>query len=242
MIVDSSPENRFSDLQMIDLPPSPRYERKFVADRHRLPEILGLVRRHPAVFREIFPARIVNNIYLDSPDLRDYRQHVNGAANRSKTRVRWYGELRPLMEKPSLERKLKRGLVSGKTAWRLSELSMNGDGVHLWVKESFEDAELPEMLRSALRHLEPSLFNQYRRHYFLSGDNRFRITVDSDLRFGSLRKRNSPALGTMAIRRSVVIELKYGIADAEQAARVTNALPFRLTRCSKYVLGIEATH
>jgi hypothetical protein len=38
----------------------------------------------------------------------------------------------------------------------------------------------------------------------------------------------------------VVIELKFGLAEAEFAAPVTNALPFRLARCSKYVLGINA--
>jgi hypothetical protein len=38
----------------------------------------------------------------------------------------------------------------------------------------------------------------------------------------------------------VVVELKYGLAEAECAAPVTNALPFRLARCSKYILGINA--
>jgi hypothetical protein len=37
----------------------------------------------------------------------------------------------------------------------------------------------------------------------------------------------------------VVIELKFGLAEAEYAAPITNALPFRLARCSKYVLGIN---
>ena len=76
---------------MTTLPPNLRYERKFIADRLALAEVLALVKRHPAAFREAYPARNVNNLYLDSPDLRDYRDHVNGIAHRTKTRIRWYG-------------------------------------------------------------------------------------------------------------------------------------------------------
>jgi hypothetical protein len=38
---------------------------------------------------------------------------------------------------------------------------------------------------------------------------------------------------------SVIIELKFDPLHAGRAASVTNALPYRLARCSKYVLGIE---
>ena len=37
----------------------------------------------------------------------------------------------------------------------------------------------------------------------------------------------------------IVIELKYGLMEAVSAAHVANPLPFRLARCSKYVLGIN---
>lgn len=221
---------------------STRYERKFVANGHNLAEVLALVRRHPAAFREVFPARIVNNIYLDSPDLRDYHDHVNGSANRLKTRVRWYGEPASHIEEPMLERKLKRGLVSGKLAWPLPDFALNGTVVRSHLSACFDRGQLPELLRSSLRHIEPSLFNQYRRHYFLSADKRFRVTVDSSLRFGSLRKNNRAELQRLSLPHLVVIELKFDTAAAEDADRITNLLPFRLTRCSKYVLGIEATN
>jgi hypothetical protein len=37
----------------------------------------------------------------------------------------------------------------------------------------------------------------------------------------------------------VVFEVEYGLAEAEYAESVTNALPFRLARCSKYVLRVN---
>ena len=39
---------------------------------------------------------------------------------------------------------------------------------------------------------------------------------------------------------TLILELKYAAADAVPAQAVTNLLPCRLGRCSKYVLGIEA--
>jgi hypothetical protein len=73
--------------------PNPRYERQFVARAQTLTEVLALVHRHPAAFREVYPARAVNNIYLDSASLGDYIDHVHGAARRVKTRLRWAGHI-----------------------------------------------------------------------------------------------------------------------------------------------------
>ena len=38
----------------------------------------------------------------------------------------------------------------------------------------------------------------------------------------------------------MAVEVKYGLAEEEYAELVTNALPFRLARGSKYVLGIRS--
>jgi hypothetical protein len=225
---------------MTTLPPNPRYERKFVADRLTLAEVLALVKRHPAAFRETYPARYVNNLYLDSPDLRDYRDHVNGIAQRTKTRIRWYGAWAGRLDTPALERKLKQGQVSGKLSHRLPPLSMNG---HVWkpdLETAFDSAELPPLARSALHHLQPSLLNRYQRHYFQSADARFRLTVDSGLQFAAARQAQGLSVSFGPPAAPVVIEIKYGLAEAEKAPQVTNVLPFRLTRCSKYVLGITA--
>jgi hypothetical protein len=224
---------------MTALPPNPRYERKFIADRLTLGEVLALVKRHPAAFCETYPARSVNNLYLDSPDLRDYRDHVNGIAHRTKTRIRWYGAWTGHLDAPTLECKLKRGLVSGKLSHRLPPLSMNG---HVWkpaLEAAFDGANLPVLTRSALHHLQPSLLNRYQRHYFESADGRFRLTVDLALQFAAARHAQGMGVSFGPPAVSVVIEVKYGLAEAEAAPKVANGLPFRLARCSKYVLGIN---
>ena len=225
---------------MTPLPPNLRYERKFIADRHTLAEVLALVKRHPAAFRESYPARSVNNLYLDSADLRDYRDHVNGIAHRTKTRIRWYGAWAGRLDTAALERKLKQGLVSGKLSHKLPPIAMNG---HLWrpdLETAFDGADLPPLTRSALHHLQPSLLNRYQRHYFQSADGCFRLTVDSGLQFAAARQAQGLGVFFGPSAAPVVIELKYGLAEADKAPRVTNVLPFRLARCSKYVLGINA--
>jgi len=224
---------------MMAFPPKPRYERKFIAQGLMLAEVLALVRRHPALFRETYPGRAVNNIYLDSPGLRDYFDHINGIANRAKTRIRWYGPLSGRLESPALERKIKRGLVSGKVAHRLPPLSING-GVPRDLRDAMPaGADMPELVRSTLRALEPSLVNRYFRRYYLSADGRFRLTVDTDLEFyPPCNGARTMSLTSPDVPR-VILELKYDPAYAEQVERVTNELPFRMTRCSKYVLGIQ---
>lgn len=224
---------------MTTLPSNPRYERKFIADGLALSEVLAFVRRHPAAFRETYPARSVNNLYLDSPEFRDYHDHVNGVAHRTKTRLRWYGAWSGCIAKPTLEHKLKCGLVSGKVSHVLPPLSMNGHVSKPDLEAAFDGTNLPELARFALHHLQPSLLNRYQRHYFLSADGRFRLTVDSGLQFAAARQVQTKGVSFCPPAALVVIELKFGLAQAEYAAPVTNALPFRLARCSKYVLGIN---
>jgi len=223
----------------MNLLPHTRYERKLLAPGFTTEEALSLVRRHSAGFREAYPERIVNNIYLDSPSLASYYEHVNGTANRVKVRVRWYGEPAGRVENPMLEEKVKRGAVSGKLTHVLPALALNGVPVHCCLESAFSGTGLPEALRASLRHLEPSLFNRYRRRYYVSADGRFRLTLDTALRFARLRK-NSPAPAYLLEGASPpIIELKYLPAEAERAAAITNEFPFRVVRCSKYVLGIE---
>jgi hypothetical protein len=217
--------------------PPLRYERKFVADGSGLPETLALVRRQRALFRPTFPDRMINNVYFDSPELKDYFAHVGGAAERAKTRVRWYGELAGRVAAPTLEIKFKRGLVSGKKSFRLAAWSFDAapSPAAESLAQSLAAAGLAEDVRAALCHRAPVLLNRYRRFYFQSADGRFRLTVDGELQFAAWSG------GRLALARvpGVIVEIKYEPRHADAVERITGELPFRLTRSSKYVLGVE---
>jgi hypothetical protein len=216
----------------------PRYERKLIAVGLVAAEAVALVRRHPAMFRETFPERAVNNLYLDTPDLRHYTDHVNGSANRLKVRIRWYGEFGGRIERPVMEFKTKRGLVSSKAAHPLRPMTVNGS----WPQETFQavlkQSALPDAATLHLHGLAPALANHYRRRYFCSASG-IRLTLDWALRFYDARHSSRWQAVAPHGGPGVIIELKYDLAKAEEAARITNAFPFRLTRCSKYVLGIQ---
>ena len=43
-------------------------------------------------------------------------------------------------------------------------------------------------------------------------------------------------------RRSLIVELKYLVTDDAEAQRVCAALPFRITRSSKYISGVDSVY
>jgi hypothetical protein len=220
-------------------PPNLRCERKFISAGCSLPEVQALVRRHPAAFREAYPPRTVNNVYLDSPELADYHDHVAGTANRAKTRVRWYGPWEGEARKPTLERKLKRGTVSGKASHALPGFALDGLPLGQALEAAVFQAELPDLLHLAMRHLRPALANRYQRHYYVSASGQFRVTLDSQLQFARPTNGLKWEVPGGVMTHAIILELKYLPRHEEQASAITNSFPFRLTRCSKYVLGLE---
>jgi len=215
-----------------------RYERKFIPDGFSREALLALIRSHPAMFREVYPERCVNNLYFDTQSLRHYTDHVNGAANRVKIRVRWYGDFHGENEHSTLEFKIRHGAVGRKVSYSLPALDLDGE----FDRKQFEKAltTLPSMVCYQMREHVPWVANRYRRRYFCSADHKIRLTVDwqiesLDARLADVRLRPLPP-----INPQMVVELKYDPADADEAAAVAGEFPFRLTRFSKYVQGIES--
>lgn len=216
-----------------------RIERKFVPVGYSLNDALALVRAHPAVFKEVYPPRWVNNLYLDTPDFRFYREHVHGSAHRMKVRIRWYGAFDGPVKEPALEIKKRFGVTGGKDAFPFPPFSINGRMPRQVILESFHCERLPELGRIVLRELDIVLCNRYWRHYFLSGDGSVRLTVDSDVEFYRSDGTDSGFRVVRPTDINLIIELKYDPAHAERAAAIADAFPFRPTRCSKYVLGVK---
>jgi hypothetical protein len=221
--------------------PPLRYERKYIPRGHTLGEVLAIVRRHPALFHEAYQARAINNIYFDTPRMGDYQDHVNGAADRIKTRIRWYGPLLGHTEHPVLERKNKRGLVSGKHGYELPPFSFDGEVLRNDLQLLFDRAKMPGAVRAQMLHRRPILVNRYQRRYFLSADRLFRLTVDTEMEFRRLSAIAGLLSSAVTSVPPVVIELKYGLAVAERAGAITSQIPFRVERCSKYIIGLQST-
>lgn len=216
-----------------------RYERKFAIFELGVHETEALVRFHPALFREAYHPRWVNNIYFDTPALDYYHHNVRGIARRVKCRIRWYGTPRGLVERPVLELKRKDGLLGTKESHPLHpfDLEVDFDPASIFGK-----SELPAPLRCDLAPLRPILLNRYRRRYFVSHDERFRLTVDSELGYQAVGRRVNRFPTWVGNDGRVIVELKFGRGNEDEASRIASRFPFRMTRSSKYVVGLEALY
>lgn len=225
------------------LPHSPesswRYERKFEVGGLPLAQAELIVRLHPACFRVAFPMRHVNNVYLDQVDLQSFRTHRDGAATRQKFRIRWYGEAHGAVANPILEVKRKRGVVGTKSAFALPPFAYGRDFDFEPVRRAalarIDDPAVAEFVAGS----QPALFNRYARRYLLSADKRFRLTIDSELRFERVGHRALGAVAQFSETGVTVLELKYAVDDDGAANQIAGHLPFRLGKCSKYLLGIS---
>lgn len=216
-----------------------RYERKFVSFELDLAETLAVIRFHPAGFHEAYHPRFVNNIYFDTPSFDHYHANVRGVANRVKCRIRWYGAPLGPIARPVLELKRKRGLVGSKESHPLRPFDLDAG---FDAQGVFEKSELPGPLLCDLASLRPVLVNRYLRRYFVSRDQSHRLTLDSELGFRTPTCGVSRAPSWVGRDGRVILELKFGIGNEDEATRIATRFPFRLTKSSKYVVGMDTLY
>ena len=205
-----------------------RYERKYKIEQLSLPMVEQSIRLHPAGFRKIYPNRQVNNIYFDTPDWTTFRENVMGIAERKKFRVRWYGKNLTVIEKPIFEIKTKNNLLGDKISEALPPFELSN--LDFLTKEI-------QSRTSPFTSFLPVLLNSYQRSYFGTSDGKFRMTIDSKMQFFSLFNQNK-FNGYRCEDKGMVMELKYEEVYDKETDRITQHLPFRLTKSSKYVTGI----
>ncbi len=216
-----------------------RFERKFLISEYSFEEIEAMIILHPAMFREIHEQRYINNIYLESQGWDCYFDSVEGHGKRTKIRVRWYGDLIGSIARPVLEYKSKRGLVGRKRSFTLQAFTLINGFDQRSFDEVVDGSELPSDVQFDLSQLRPVLLNRYSRKYYQSADRKFRITLDTEVSFfhflGSFRGH---AVSSIA-PRTTILELKYSIGDDDVVSKVTRLFPWRLSKSSKYVTGVE---
>jgi hypothetical protein len=187
-----------------------------------------VLRQHPASFRPLYPQRQVNNIYFDSPTLDEFYQNVAGTPQRRKHRLRWYGTEATELPDPVFEIKIKDGELGTKESQPLPTTA--------WTDLKSLFAQLPALTYLPLR---PVLVNSYQRTYWRSFDGRFRITIDWDLSFAPFHWSHPSPTTQFLIDTACVLELKYEQEHDSAAKAIFDHLPFRLTKNSKYVMGVS---
>jgi SPX domain protein involved in polyphosphate accumulation len=217
-----------------------RFERKYHVTDLPLREIEGWVRRNPALFRDAYPPRIINNIYLDTSNRRSLFENLDGLADRTKARIRWYGPMFGEVKRPVLEFKIKRGMVGAKEAYNLAPFIIQPGVGAAEIWHALEASNLPAGILRELRGFEPVLLNRYHRRYYVSADGEYRITLDHDLEYFRFDRRDNKFHAHLHDRESTVVELKYSGDIDRIDERVAAYFPFRVTRMSKFVTGMQA--
>lgn len=216
-----------------------RYERKFLVSQLSKEEIIAVVKSHPAMFSEIHHERNVNNIYLDTVDMANFFKSVDGQSQRVKARIRWYDDLLGEINSPVLELKIKSGYLGTKRSYRLAGFTLNEAFTNETLRDIFRVSDLPEDIRYILKSYNYSLLNSYTRKYYQSADKKFRITLDWGMRYIQLSNLYNSYSNELDDSSHHILELKYAEEEDELARGLTTLFPFRVTKSSKYVTGIE---
>ncbi|MFH1317462.1 MAG: VTC domain-containing protein [Candidatus Omnitrophota bacterium] len=215
-----------------------RCERKFSIDSPLKEDVELMLQLHPAMFSKIYHQRRVNNIYLDSLDLHNYFDNINGLDKRLKIRIRWYGDLFGLIKKPVLELKLKHNLHVGKLLYPLKPFALNKEFSLDLIQKVLKQSDLSENLLLHLTRADLSLLNSYQRKYFLSADRNYRATVDWEMQAYRLFLRENQFLHQITDHETIILELKYNKLQDQLADRITNHFPVRIAKSSKYIDGL----
>ena len=217
-----------------------RYERKFqVLKNVSVKELVAITKGNSAFFKEVFHERQINNIYLDTDEYKFYFDNVDGVADRQKARIRWYGDTLGELEKPKLEIKLKKGLVGDKWTFALDPFIFDNRFDAKTLKRIFSSSELPKSIYEMVVGLQPTLVNSYSRRYFLSADQKFRITLDYNIKYRNINKNRNNFDQRPQQETTNVVELKYSLQDDRRAQTISKEFPFRLSKNSKYVNGVN---
>lgn len=216
-----------------------RFERKFYLPT--LPEsaLDEMLKHHPMRFRYVYPQRFVNNIYLDTFDLGNYIDNIAGVSKRIKVRIRWYGNSWGVNENPKLELKIKNNMLGAKISFPLKDFCIDESLSKLKINNLFKASDVPAHMLLYLKSLDLILMNRYTRKYYQSFDGRYRITIDSLMTYYRLSQLKNTFSQKQTNKNAKIVELKYNKDHDDQAKNVTCHFPFRVSKNSKYVEGIN---
>ncbi|MDA8734218.1 polyphosphate polymerase domain-containing protein [Flavobacteriaceae bacterium] len=218
--------------------PSYRYERKFHIKNLTKDEVISFINLDSSIFRFAFKTRVINNIYFDNIYFKNYYENVEGDTDRIKVRVRWYGELFKDLKKPKLEIKIKKGFLGYKESMSIEKFDLTKDLSNIFFQ--IKDTYLYNYYN--LKNLNPVLMNSYTRSYYISNDNNYRITIDDNQSYYKISKNNNNFNKKFIDYNSIVLELKYNDQNDDDVSLITQNFPFRMTKNSKYVNGIESVY
>ncbi|MDB9786528.1 VTC domain-containing protein [Bacteriovoracaceae bacterium] len=202
-----------------------RFEYKFRISPDELSYFYYWMKERSVRYEEVFPKRIVHNIYFDSPDYRNIQDNISGISERVKCRVRWYDPDKPFQ----FELKAKKDSLVNKWVQQFDRSIIHSSTeLHHYIESNLG----PQLLHQWRKTPVPSLYNQYSREYFLINGN-IRLTFDTNLSFAKNHIRSSISRASFTI-----IEIKFDPSNKSVGDSFISQMPFRTVKYSKYLGGV----
>lgn len=215
-----------------------RYEKKYTTDDNYLSQVLSLIKMHPAGFNEVYKERTVNSIYFDSFNFDLYNQSINGDLKRKKFRIRWYENESKIFS--FLEIKIKEGEKGFKSRYSLLPISSDQNISREFLKNLLCKSNIKNKdLLMTLDTYSPILICSYKRKYFLSSNQKIRLTIDYKISYSNFCYECSISRVNKMYDSKMVMEYKYDYFLASEFFISENILNLRRTRFSKFSNGVE---
>ena len=185
-------------------------------------------------FKEVYYKRKINSIYFDTFDLIDLKDTIDGEKNRSKLRLRWYGNTFNSTIRPTLENKIKVNNQNFKIKQKLKKLKIKDKFSTKQIKEFMNDQKIDnESVLLKYKNSKPNIYISYYRRYFLN--KKIRITLDSNLHSKDFyKKKNLSKYDYIVKKKFNIIEIKYKDDKNNSIKNIMEFINNRITKFSKY--------
>ena len=213
-----------------------RYEKKFRISKSEFPIFVSLLNK--LKFKVHYESRFISSIYYDTINFNLYRDSINGVSQRRKYRARFYNDN---SEEINFEEKIKIADLGYKKIHSKKDFkNINKIKLFFMIDKKCKDVLIPARF---LKIYYPVSFINYFRSYFISYDNKTRITYDDKINYSKIiNNKKDFSLGTKIPDQLGVIEIKYdeeNITSKNAILDLTSCLNFHLSRNSKYCNSIE---
>jgi SPX domain protein involved in polyphosphate accumulation len=216
-----------------------RYERKFIIPYGKKNLLNYFLKIHPLHIKKLYDNRKINNIYFDNINFKFFKENLDGVSDRVKIRVRWYGKTFGEIKNSKLEFKIRENNLGKKILFDMDNfLIQSTKGIN---KKTFNNKVQSEIIQTYLNlnYLKPKILNIYERSYFITQNQKFRITLDSFPDYYDLDKQTSHIRKLNHFQKYQILEIKYDEKNNKEFQFFMKYLPLRLDKNSKYVFGIH---
>lgn len=225
---------------MNKVPPDSRYEIKFVALEGEFHKLIQWIKLHSLCFHQEYQDRFVNNVYFDTYEYNAYSENLSGISSRTKVRYRWYGEF-DYPNLGTLEIKKKRNYFGWKDNYKVKKTPYKKNDTWKQIITNISTQVDPKGQKWLQHNPQPIIINRYKRKYFISFNKKIRVTIDMHQSVYDQRYKSKPNISHKAnIPKTLVLEIKFNREDKELGFKLIEKLPIRVSRNSKYMMGVKA--